>query len=108
MYGSSGMRDRRIPRLGARTLTLAAAASAALAGAELQRRHVRRIATDPEYAELSAPLHGRPLGITSADGTHLYAEAFGPEDGPSLVLVHGWTEDLRYWTHVIKELSSLG
>ena len=94
-------RDRLV-RLGA-----AAAVAAAGAGASVlvQRRHTRRIAEDPERAVLEASLDGRPLTVTSSDGTELHVEVFGAEGAPTLVLVHGWTEALRYWTYVIRELS---
>src|SRR5581483_10412770 len=47
---------------------------------------------------------GRPLQATSADGTELHAEVFGPEDAPTIVLIHGWTEAIPYWAFVIEEL----
>jgi pimeloyl-ACP methyl ester carboxylesterase len=85
----------------------AAAAAAAGAGAAylVERRHIRRISDDPERANLEAPLEGRPLTVTSSDGTELHVELFGAEEGPTLVLVHGWTEALRYWVYVIRQLS---
>jgi pimeloyl-ACP methyl ester carboxylesterase len=69
---------------------------------------MRRIAEDPERARLSKPPEGRPLTIISADGTALHAEAFGPDDGPTVVLAHGWTENLDYWTYETKALSERG
>jgi pimeloyl-ACP methyl ester carboxylesterase len=33
---------------------------------------------------------------------------FGPEDGATVVLAHGWTEALQYWIYVIRELSERG
>lgn len=94
-------RDRFF-RLGA---AAAAAAAGAGAGVVVQRRHTHRIADDPERAVLEAPLEGRPLSVTSSDGTELHVEVFGAEEGPTLVLVHGWTEALRYWVYLIRELS---
>jgi pimeloyl-ACP methyl ester carboxylesterase len=94
-------RDRLV-RLGA----IAAAAAAGVgAGALVQRRHMRRIAADPERAILEAPLGGRPLRARSSDGTELNVEVFGADEAPTLVLIHGWTEALRYWVYVIRELS---
>lgn len=79
----------------------------AVAGATLaQQRHKRRISSDPERAVLEAPPSGRGLTVVSADGTELHAEVFGVDDGPTLVLVHGWTEALQYWIYQIRELSS--
>lgn len=83
----------------------AAVAAAVAGGAALQRRHLNRIASDPQRAFLEDPPKGEPLRVHSADGTRLYAEIFGPEELPTLVLSHGWTEALRYWVLVIRELS---
>ena len=78
------------------------------AGFALQRQYGRRIARDPEQAVLASPPEGRPIEIRSADGTLLHAEAFGPETAPTLVLAHGWTENLTYWTYQIRELTGRG
>lgn len=80
----------------------------AAAGALSQRRHMRRIAADPEDAALRAAPTGRPLGVRSANGTQLHAEVFGPDAGQTIVLAHGWTEMLSYWTYVIRDLTSRG
>lgn len=99
----------RSPRLAGSALLVAALA----AGAALtERRHLRAIASDPEYRELSAPLDGQPLDpIVSTDGTELHAERFGgPADGArapaTLVLAHGWTERIGWWGPVIRRLAS--
>jgi pimeloyl-ACP methyl ester carboxylesterase len=86
----------------------AALAAAGVGGALLQLRHNRRIESDPEDRVLRDPPSGRPLGVRSADGTMLHAEVFGPEDATTLVLAHGWTEMLDYWTYVVKDLSGQG
>jgi pimeloyl-ACP methyl ester carboxylesterase len=96
------MRTRENRRLWAGAGGLAAAIAA---GAALQRRHMRRIAADPEDGRLRAPVRGRPLEITSADGTRLHAEAFGADGAQTIVLAHGWTESIPYWTYVIGHLS---
>lgn len=83
----------------------AAVAAAVVGGTALQRRHLHRIASDPRRAFLEDPPRGEPRRALSADGTALYAEIFGPEELPTLVLSHGWTEALRYWALVIRELS---
>ena len=80
-------------------------AAAIAAAAALQRRHTRRITADPEDAALRTPPHGRPLEIESTDGTRLHAEVFGPERAQAIVLAHGWTESIPYWTYVIGDLS---
>src|SRR5579864_8536099 len=78
------------------------------AGVAAQRRFKRRIAEDPEEAFLSEPPRGRPLEVRSSDGTLLHAELFGPEQGLTVVLAHGWTESLQYWIYQIHELTERG
>jgi pimeloyl-ACP methyl ester carboxylesterase len=102
------MSGRRRALTPARALTLAAAVTGAGAGVALQRRHLHRVAGDPDFAALSEPLGGRPLDVRSADGTRLHAEAFGPDDGELIVLAHGWTEQLAIWGPVIRRLSANG
>jgi pimeloyl-ACP methyl ester carboxylesterase len=82
------------------------AAGAGVAAAE--RRHMQRIAADPENETLQIPPTGRRLGTHSADGTQLHVELFGPDDGATVVLIHGWTELLSYWTYVIGDLTASG
>jgi pimeloyl-ACP methyl ester carboxylesterase len=92
-----------------RLLLAGAGAAGALAASGLaQAAHMRRIAHDPEYELLASPPRGRARRVTSADGTALHVEVFGPEDGTPVVLVHGWTEALQYWIYVIRNLSERG
>ena len=86
----------------------AAGVTAVATGYALQRRFKRRIANDPEQVTLSSPPEGRAIEVRSPDGTRIHAEEFGPADGPTLVLAHGWTENLTYWTYQIRELSARG
>ncbi len=83
-------------------------AGALAAGGLLQAVHTRRIARDPENEALETTPHGRPQSVRSADGTRLHVEVFGPEDGDTVVLAHGWTEALRFWTYVIRRLERKG
>jgi pimeloyl-ACP methyl ester carboxylesterase len=83
-------------------------AGALAAGGLLQVHHMRQIARDPEKEELDEPPKGRAQSVRSADGTRLHVEVFGPDDGESVVLAHGWTEALIYWTYVIKALRDQG
>lgn len=69
-------------------------------------RDERAIAADPEQAELSRPLPGRPVPVTSCDGTTLHAEVFGSDTGPTIVLVHGWICTLRSWHHQLDALAA--
>jgi len=78
------------------------------AGGVLQAVHTRRVSHDPERGPLTTPPEGRIRIVRSADGTLLHAEVFGPEDGATVVLAHGWTEALQYWIYVIRALSERG
>ncbi len=95
-------RQRRI------SVGLGSAVTLLAAGALAQRRHLRRIASDPEQELLAEPPSGQPISIRSRDGTRLHAESFGDPNGPTIVLAHGWTEMLTYWVYVIHELSARG
>jgi pimeloyl-ACP methyl ester carboxylesterase len=78
------------------------------AGGLVQAAHMRRIARDPERDPLGTPPEGRAQRVCSADGTMLHVEVFGPEDGTTVVLAHGWTEALQFWIYVITALSDRG
>ena len=80
---------------------VAAATAAAVA---LERRHLRRVASDPQDAELRSPRHGHSLTVSSADGTRLHVEVFGRDGAQTIVLAHGWTESIAYWTYAIRDL----
>jgi pimeloyl-ACP methyl ester carboxylesterase len=84
------------------------AVGALAAAGVAQAVHMRRIGHDPEADELRRPPEGRPRRVRSADGTALHVEVFGPEDGATVVLAHGWTEALEYWIYVIQALSARG
>jgi pimeloyl-ACP methyl ester carboxylesterase len=93
-----------------RTLIRGATAVALLAGAgalawDRQRRaDARAVEADPANAELSRELHGRTVPVVSADGTRIHAEIFGPDDAPTVVLVHGWTCRIAVWHYQIRDL----
>jgi len=94
--------------MGARRTAVAALTSAAATAAawEVQRRRDRaRIEADPEHELLHRPLRGRAQRVVSTDGTELHAEVFGPEGAPTIVLAHGWTCQIRFWTRQIQSLS---
>jgi pimeloyl-ACP methyl ester carboxylesterase len=80
---------------------VAAATAAAVA---LERRHLRRVASDPQDAELRSPPSGHSLTVPSADGTRLHLEVFGRDGAQTIVLAHGWTESIAYWTYAIRDL----
>jgi pimeloyl-ACP methyl ester carboxylesterase len=91
-----------------RILTLSAAAAGAGAGIAIERAHLRSLANDSDYQDLSARLDGRESTVQSSDGTRLHVETFGPDGGPSVLLAHGWTEQLRFWGPVIRRLAGRG
>jgi pimeloyl-ACP methyl ester carboxylesterase len=93
-------------RISTRKLLAGGAAAAGIAGFALsQRKHLRAILADPETEALRALADGTELRVTSADGTRLHTEAFGTDGAPTIVLIHGWTEGIRYWTYVIGALA---
>lgn len=69
------------------------------------RRNRARALADPAREALAAPLDGRPIEASGADGTRLNVRAFGPDDAPTVVLGHGWTCALRFWTQQIQDLA---
>jgi pimeloyl-ACP methyl ester carboxylesterase len=99
------MSDRHDRRLWA---AVGGATGLGIAAAVGERRHLGRIAHDPEERFLRDLPSGRPLVARSADGTQLHAEVFGADDGQTIVLAHGWTEMLGYWIYVISDLSARG
>ncbi|HEY2258515.1 MAG TPA: alpha/beta fold hydrolase [Solirubrobacteraceae bacterium] len=101
------MANRRRGRVPAGALTVSAVAAGA-AGLALERRHLRRLARDDDYARLSTKLDGRALTARSVDGTELHAQEFGPPGGDTVVLAHGWTEQLGFWRPVIERLAERG
>ena len=42
--------------------------------------------------------------VRSADGTRLNVESYGPDDGPVVVLAHGWTCSIVFWTKQVEAL----
>jgi pimeloyl-ACP methyl ester carboxylesterase len=84
---------------------LAAALAAGVAAQQVLRR---RIAADPHNGVLRVPASGTPRKVRSADGTELHVEHFGSPEGVTIVLLHGWTEAIGYWTPVIRELEARG
>jgi pimeloyl-ACP methyl ester carboxylesterase len=91
-----------------RLIGAAVAAAGIAAAASAQRALMRRIAADPENGALRSPASGSPRTVISRDGTQLHVEEFGPRSGPPIVLLHGWTETIAYWTYMIGELEARG
>ena len=95
-------RSRAATLLGITVLGGAAGAAALARMASAERRRLR---DDPEYLELSRRVAGRPVIAVSGDGARLHAEVFGADSSPTLVLLHGWTEALRFWHPQIVDLA---
>ncbi|MDG3007831.1 alpha/beta fold hydrolase [Paludisphaera mucosa] len=49
-------------------------------------------------------LRGQMRRLRRPDGTDLYVELYGPEDGPPIVLTHGWGADAAEWCYAKREL----
>lgn len=48
---------------------------------------------------------GEPRGLASAAGGALSAERWGLDDGPTLVLTHGWMMDRSLWSATVRALA---
>jgi pimeloyl-ACP methyl ester carboxylesterase len=81
-----------------------AVGSAAAAG----RRQVARNRADAERlmaTEGPTLPGGRVTAVQAPDGASIHAEVYGPEQAPTIVLVHGWTCSICFWHHQVRELS---
>jgi pimeloyl-ACP methyl ester carboxylesterase len=47
----------------------------------------------------------RESTVSSADGARLHVEEYGPADGPTVVLAHGWTCSTLFWAPVVRLLA---
>jgi pimeloyl-ACP methyl ester carboxylesterase len=85
------------------------AGAIALAGAALHElRHRRHLSAAPEHIRFRSPLRGEGVQACSADGTELYAEVLGGDEGPTFVLAPGWTETLHYFDSMTRLLVDRG
>lgn len=86
-------------------MAVAGAAAALAAGwVVTQRRDRRAIAADPKGRELFADFGGSPRSVRTSDGTALWARTFGPDDAPTIVMVHGWTCAAEFWKLQVEAL----
>ena len=102
----------RFPRRRAhRWLAVAATAGAAVgAAAMLAARHARQWAAAPDLTG-GDPLRlpdGEDHTVLSADGAPLAVRVAGRDQGPTVVLIHGWTNDRRVWGPVGQRLVEAG
>jgi pimeloyl-ACP methyl ester carboxylesterase len=59
----------------------------------------------PRPSHFPLPTPRDRLTPRSRDGVHLNVEVHGPEDAPTVVLIHGWTCSIPFWAPVISLLS---
>jgi pimeloyl-ACP methyl ester carboxylesterase len=84
-----------------------ASAAAAVLGFAGARHAVRkaRTAPDPERGQDLNERPGVERRIRSFDGTELAVNVVGPEHGPTVVLLHGFSGDLTLWHYQWKALA---
>jgi pimeloyl-ACP methyl ester carboxylesterase len=58
--------------------------------------------------DVTLPQPGRRIDVHSADGTRLNVEIYGPDDAPTVLLSHGWTCSIVFWTKQVKTLVADG
>ena len=87
-------------------MLLGALAAGATAGLVAERYFVGRDRRrpDPEAKEPFGQLRGEPATLTSFDGTRLHIETHGPAAAPTLVLVHGFSLNLKIWHYQVRDL----
>jgi pimeloyl-ACP methyl ester carboxylesterase len=85
----------------------AATAAAGALGYAGTRRLIRKARTrpDPERGEDLAERPGTPRTVVSFDGTKLTVNVVGPDRGPTLVMLHGFSGDLTLWHYQWKHFS---
>ncbi|WP_320671341.1 alpha/beta fold hydrolase [Patulibacter defluvii] len=94
-----------------RRRTRPAAAAALAVGAAwttVYARDRRRISRDPQHGPLTRELDelgGEHRTVAAGDGTALRVRIVGPEGAPTVVLVHGWTCALEFWTLQLQALA---
>jgi non-heme chloroperoxidase len=103
----SGTPDRRASRW------LALAGAAGVMGgvaAVIAARHARQWAAAPDLTG-GEPLRlpdGEDRTVLGPDGAPLAVHVAGAADGPTVVLIHGWTNDRRVWGPVGQRLVEAG
>jgi pimeloyl-ACP methyl ester carboxylesterase len=65
----------------------------------------RRVRRDPARELLTEPPEGRKVDVRGADGTRLHVDVLGPDDAPTVVLVHGWTCRREFWAPQLNTLA---
>jgi pimeloyl-ACP methyl ester carboxylesterase len=52
------------------------------------------------------PLPARTLDALSADGSRIHVEVYGADGAPAVVLSHGWTCNIAFWSAQLTELAA--
>jgi pimeloyl-ACP methyl ester carboxylesterase len=55
---------------------------------------------------LFAEFGGRRSSVRAEDGTAIWVRTFGPDDAPTIILIHGWTCSAEFWTLQVAALES--
>jgi pimeloyl-ACP methyl ester carboxylesterase len=58
--------------------------------------------------ELTLPRPGHRIDVHSADGTRLNVEIYGPDGAATVLLSHGWTCSIVFWTKQVEALVADG
>lgn len=101
-------RPTRVGRLRKVAIGVGVGAVAAAGAVAAQRATASRLRgrRDPEAGEPLGSLPPEDLGpVQSFDGTRLHVRGAGPQDGPTLVFMHGVTLDLTTWYYQWKHFS---
>jgi pimeloyl-ACP methyl ester carboxylesterase len=53
---------------------------------------------------ITLPAGGRDVSVTSTDGTRIHTTVFGPEDAPTVVLSHGFSQQQVTWAYQLRDL----
>jgi pimeloyl-ACP methyl ester carboxylesterase len=101
---AGGGRGRTLRRAAIAAGVAAAGVAAAVVAERALARRLRS-GPDPEQGEALAERPGPEIAVTSFDGTRLAAHVVGPEDGPTLVFVHGFSQNLTFWHYQWRALS---
>ena len=97
-----------------RSVALLAAAGAAggaiVAKRSLQAR-VARWDTNPDHCDgdpLGLPARTTEIDVVAGDGARLRGHRCGDPSGPTVLLVHGYIESVRFWAPVVRRLVDAG
>lgn len=91
---------------GRTALALTGLAGLGLAAARTTRAYAAAVAADPRTASFARLTPRATPRVTAHDGVVLHLDEHGPERGPTVVLLHGWTCAAPFWDPVVRELAA--